>query len=83
MKQTCFSYFWCGFKIKTSVYAWTCDEQLRTCDEHIKTIKNIQTYSMKLSCFNLRFSSWQHKQTIREGDYTFMQYPYGGGGDSW
>ena len=65
MKQTCFSYFWCGFKIKTSVYAWICDEQLKTCDEqsrtceeHIRTIKNIQTYSMKLSCFNLRFSSW-------------------------
>ena len=90
MKQTCFSYFWCGFKIKTSVYAWTCDEQLKTCDEqprtceeHIRTFKNIQTYSMKLSCFNLRFSSWQHKQTVREGDYTFMQDPYGGGGDSW
>ena len=23
-----------------------------------------------LSCFNLKFSSWQHKQTVREGDYT-------------
>ena len=34
---------------------------------------------MKLSCFNLRFSSWQHKQTVREGDYTFMQDPWGGG----
>ena len=22
---------------------------------------------MKLSCFNLRFSSWQHKQTVTEG----------------
>ena len=30
---------------------------------------------MKFSCFNLRFSSWQHKQTVREGDYTFMQDP--------
>ena len=64
MKQTCFSYFDVDlrsklvFKIKTNVYAWTCDEQPRTCDEHIRTIKNIQTYSMKLSCFNLRFSSW-------------------------
>ena len=28
---------------------------------------------MKLSCFNLRFSSWQHKQIVMEGDYTFMQ----------
>ena len=55
----------------------------RTCEEHIKTTKNIQIYSMKLSCFNLRFSSWQQKQTVREGDYTYMQDPYGGGGDSW
>ena len=22
---------------------------------------------MKLSCFNLRFSSWQHKQTLGKG----------------
>ena len=48
-----------------------------------RTYKNIQTYSREfkqsLSCFNLKFSSWQHKQTVREGDYTFMQDPYGGG----
>ena len=44
MKQTCFSYFWCGFN-KTNLYAWTCDEQPRTCEEHIKTFKKIQTYS--------------------------------------
>ena len=37
---------------------------------------------MKLSCFNLRFSSWQHKQTVKKRDYTFMQDPYGEGGDS-
>ena len=42
MKQTCFSYFWCGFKIKTSAYAWTCDEQLRTYEEHLRTFKHIQ-----------------------------------------
>ena len=45
IKQTCFSYFWCGFKVKTSVYAWTCDEHPRTSEEHIGTFKNIQTYS--------------------------------------
>ena len=51
MKQTCFSYFDVNlrsklvFKIKTSIYAWTCDEQLKTCKEHIRTFKNIQTYS--------------------------------------
>ena len=55
-------------------------EHVMNNQEHMK---NIQTYSMKFSCFNLRFSSWQHKQTVREGDYTFMQDPWGGGGDSW
>ena len=64
------------------VHALTCDEQLRTCEEHIRTIKNIQTYSRELLCFNIKLSLWQHKQTVREGDYTFMQDPYGGGGDS-
>ena len=39
---------------------------------------------MKLSYFNLRFSSWQHKKTSEGRDYTFMQDPNsGGGGDSW
>ena len=42
MKQTCFSYFLCGFKIKTSVYAWACDEQPRTCEEQLRTFKHIQ-----------------------------------------
>ena len=42
MKQTCFSYFWCRFKIKTSVYAWTCVEQPRTCEEYLRTFKYIQ-----------------------------------------
>ena len=28
--------------IKTSVYAWTCDEQPRTCEEHIRIFKHIQ-----------------------------------------
>ena len=42
MEQTCFSYFLCEFKIKTSVYVWICDEQSRTCEEHIRTFKHIQ-----------------------------------------
>ena len=45
IKQTCFSYFWCGFKTKANVYTWTCDKQPRTCEEHIRKFKNIQTYS--------------------------------------
>ena len=44
MKQTCFLYFWYEFKIETSVYAWTCDEQPRIYKEHIRTFKSIQTY---------------------------------------
>ena len=44
MKQTCFSYFLYGFKIKTSVMHER-NEQPRTCEEHIRTIKNIQTHS--------------------------------------
>ena len=87
MKQTCFSYFWCGFKIKTNVYAWTCDEQPRTCEEHIRTFKNIQIYSREfkllLLCFNPKFLLWQHEKQVREIDYTLMQDLYGGGGDSW
>ena len=57
-------------------------EHVMNNQENIRTIKNIQTYSMKLSCINLRFSSWQHKQTVRKGNYIFMQDPYGKGGDS-
>ena len=71
-------FFYVDLRLKLVI----CEEQSRTCKEHIKTIKNIQTYSMKLLCFNLRFSSWQHKQTVKKWDYTFMQDPYSGGGDS-
>ena len=42
MKQTYFSYFLCGFKIKTGVYAWTCDEQSKTYWKYIRTFKHIQ-----------------------------------------
>ena len=39
--------------------------------EHIRTFKNIQTYSKELkwllSCFNLKLSSWQHKKQLRKG----------------
>ena len=68
-----FFIFWYGFKIKTSVYAWTCDEQPRTYEEHIRKFKNIQTYSRELN-------SYYH---VREINYTFIQDPYNGGGDSW
>ena len=39
MKQTSFSYYFflCGFKIKISVMHEHCDEQPKTCEEHIRT----------------------------------------------
>ena len=56
--------------IKTNVYAWTCDEQLRTCKKHIKTITNIQTYLKEfkwlLSCFNLNHHGNTKKQLEKE-----------------
>ena len=84
MKQTCFSYFLCGFKIKTSVYAWTCDEQPRTCEEHIRAFKYIQeNLNNYYHTLILNFHHGNTKKQVREMDYTFMQYPYGKGGDSW
>ena len=88
MKQTCFSYFWCGFKIKTSTYAWTCDEQPRTCEEHIRIFKNIQTYSRNLNNYYhalilILIMTTQKKKQVREMDFTFMQDSYNGEGDFW
>ena len=37
-----FIFFLCGFKIKSSIYAWTCDKQSRICEKHIRTFKHIQ-----------------------------------------
>ena len=84
MKQTCFSYFWCGFKIKTNVYAWTCDEQPRTCEEQLRTFKHIQK-NLNDYYHALILNSYHgntKKKRVRERDYTFMQDPYGGGRDS-
>ena len=78
-----FFIFWCGFKIKTSVYAWTCDEQSRTCEEHIRIFKHIQE-NLKNYYHTLILNSHHgNKKQVGERDYTFMQDPYGGGGDSW
>ena len=84
MKQTCFSYFLCGFKIKTSAYAWTYDEQLKTYEEHIRTFKHIQeNLNNYYHALILNSHHGNTKKQVKESDYTFMQYPYGGGGDSW
>ena len=45
MKQTCFSYFLCGFKIKDSVmheYVMNNQEHVKNAYEHLKTFKHIQ-----------------------------------------
>ena len=83
MKQTYFSYFWCEFKIKISVYAWTCDEQPRTCEEHLRTFKHIQR-NLNDYYHTLILNSYHgNTKQDREKDYTFMKDPYGGRGDSW
>ena len=83
MKQTCFSYFWCEFKIKTNVYAWICDEQPRTCEEHIRTFKHIQeNLNNYYHVLILNSRHGNTKKQVRERDYIFMQDLYGGGVDS-
>ena len=70
--------------IKTSVYAWTCDEQSRTCEEHITTFKHIQeNLNNYYHALILNSHHGNTKKQVKERDYTFMQYPYGRGGDSW
>ena len=45
MKQMCFSYFGCGFKIKTSViheHVMNSQEQVKNAYENLRTFKHIQ-----------------------------------------
>ena len=45
MKQTCFSYFLCGFKIKSSVmhkHVMNNQEYMKNTYEHLRTFKHIQ-----------------------------------------
>ena len=57
------------------------------CEEHIRIFKNIQTYSRNLNNYYHALILNSHhgniKKQVREMDYTFMQDPYSGGGDSW
>ena len=43
-------------------------EHVMNNQEHIRTIKNIQTYSKEfkwlLLCFNIKLSSWQHQKQL-------------------
>ena len=82
MKQTYFSYFWCGFKIKTNVYAWICDEQPRTCEEQLRTFKHIQRNLNNYYHALILNSHHGNTKQVRERDYIFMQDLYGGGLDS-
>ena len=79
MKQTCLSYFWCGFKIETSVYAWTCNEQLRTYEEKIRTFKNIQEI-LNNYYYTLILNSYHGNTKNKLGKWII---PFGGGGDFW
>ena len=65
-----FSYFLCGFNIKTSVYAWTCYEQPRTCEEQLRTLKHIQRNLN--DCYRALILNYHHDSTrqVREMDYT-------------
>ena len=45
MKQTCFTYFFCGFKIKASVMheqVMNNQEYVKNAYEHLRTFKHIQ-----------------------------------------
>ena len=82
MKQTCFSYFLCGFKIKTGVYARTCDEQPRTCEKKLRIFKHIQRNLNNYYHALILNSHHGNTKQVRERDYIFMQDLYGGGVDS-
>ena len=63
-----FFLFLCGFKIKTSIYAWTCDEQQRTCEEHIRTFKHIQeNLNNYYHALILNFHRGNTKNKLRKG----------------
>ena len=51
--------------------------------EHVRTFKHIQENLN--DCYHALILNSHHSNTkqVREKDYTFMQDPYGGGGDSW
>ena len=52
--------------------------------EHIRTFKHIQeNLNNYYYALILNFHYGNTKKQVKERDYTFIQYPYGGEGDSW
>ena len=60
------------------------DEQLKTCEEHIKIFKHIQrNLNNYYHALILNSHHDNTKKQVRERNYTITQDPYGGGEDSW
>ena len=52
--------------------------------EHIRTFKHIQeNLNNYYHVLILNSHHGNNKKQVNERDYTLMQYPYSGGGDSW
>ena len=59
-------------------------EHVKNTKEHLRTFKHIQeNLNNYYHTLILNFHHGNTKKQVRERDYTFMQYPYGKGGDSW
>ena len=59
-------------------------EHVMNNQEHIKTFKHIQeNLNNYYHALILNSHHGNTKKQVKEMNYTFMQYPYGGGGDSW
>ena len=59
-------------------------EQLRIYEEHLRTFKHIQdNLNSYYHALILNSHHGNTKKPVRKRDYTFIQDPYGGEGDSW
>ena len=59
-------------------------EHVMNNQEHIRTFKHIQeNLNNYYHALILNSHHGNTKKQVKEMNYTFMQYPYGGGGDSW
>ena len=59
-------------------------EHVKNTQEHLRTFKHIQkNLNNYYHALILNSHHGSTKKKVKERDYTFMQDPYGGGGDSW
>ena len=59
-------------------------EHVKNTKEHLRTFKHIQeNLNNYYHTLILNFHHGNTKKQVREMDYTFMQHPYSGEGDSW